>query len=396
MGAAVGFRPGGGEAWRSPWAMYAALRDHDPLHHVVDGDHWVLSRFDDVFRAARDPQTFSSSEGLTAIYGEREQAGLTTDTLPIVMMDPPEHTAVRRPIGRMLTPRSVAALEPVIRAAARECVGRLRDLGTTDFVEVLGKPLPGVAVAHLLGVPPEGRADLDRWTEAIVSGGDALSGAGGVKAAVLELAMSFAALIDERRSHRGADVFSALLDAVDAGAPVSDAAMLGVAFTMVAGGNDTMTGLLGGAAEWLTRRPDQRRLLLDDPGLISGAVEEFLRLSSPLQAIGRTATRPVELHGRVIPEGRKVLLLYGSANRDPREFGPDAEELDVRRRIDRLVAFGSGAHHCVGAAVARLQAQVAIEELLATCPGFEVDVDGIVYAPGSVVRRPAAMPVTAG
>ncbi len=293
-------------------------------------------------------------------------------------------------------PRSVAGLEPVIRAAARECVGRLRDAGTADFVEVLGKPLPGVAVAHLLGVPPEGRADLDRWTEAIVSGGDALSGAGGVKAAVLELAVAFAALIDERRTDRGADVFSALLDAVDAGAPVSDAAMLGVAFTMVAGGNDTMTGLLGGAAEWLTRRPDQRQLLLDDPGLIGGAVEELLRLSSPLQAIGRTATRDVELHGTVIPQGRKVLLLYGSANRDPREFGPDAEDLDVRRRIDRLVAFGSGAHHCVGAAVARLQARVAIEELLATCPRFEVDLDAIEYAPGTVVRRPSAMPVAAG
>jgi cytochrome P450 len=391
----MGYQPGGGEAWRSPWAGYADLRDRDPLHHVVDGDHWVLSRFEDVFRAARDPQTFSSAEGLTAIYGEREQAGLTTDTLPIVMMDPPEHTVVRRPIGRMLTPRSVAALEPVIRAAAREGAERLRDLGTADFVAEVGKPLPGLVVAHLLGVPEEDRGDLDRWTEAIVSGGDALSGAGGVKAAVLELAASFAALIDRRRTERGSDVFSALLDAVEAGAPVSEAAMLGVAFTMVAGGNDTMTGLLGGAAEWLTRRPDQRRLLIDDPGLLGGAVEEFLRLSSPLQAIARTVTCDVELHGRVIPRGRKVLLLYGSANRDPREFGADAEELDVRRRIDRLVAFGSGPHHCVGAAVARLQARVAVEELLAACPDFEVDLDGIVYAPGSVVRRPSTMPITA-
>jgi cytochrome P450 len=289
----------------------------------------------------------------------------------------------------------VAALEPVIRAAAREGAERLRDLGTADFVAEVGKPLPGLVVAHLLGVPEEDRGDLDRWTEAIVSGGDALSGAGGVKAAVLELAASFAALIDRRRTERGSDVFSALLDAVDAGAPVSEAAMLGVAFTMVAGGNDTMTGLLGGAAEWLTRRPDQRRLLIDDPGLLGGAVEEFLRLSSPLQAIARTVTCDVELHGRVIPRGRKVLLLYGSANRDPREFGADAEELDVRRRIDRLVAFGSGPHHCVGAAVARLQARVAVEELLAACPDFEVDLDGIVYAPGSVVRRPSTMPITA-
>jgi cytochrome P450 len=211
----------------------------------------------------------------------------------------------------------------------------------------------------------------------------------------MELVAYFAELIERRRVQRGDDIFSSMLDAADQGAPITDIQMYGVAFTMVAGGNDTMTGLLGGAAEWLTRRPDQRRLLLDDPSLMAGAVEEFLRLSSPLQGIARTATRDVELHGQVIPTGRKVLLLYGSANRDPREFGPDAETCDITRPNPRLMAFGSGAHHCVGAAVARLQARIALEELLAGCPEFAVDYEATTWAPGAVVRRPVSLPFVA-
>lgn len=389
------FQLGGGDAWIDPWPQYAALRRDHPVLHVADGDYWVVSRFADVYAMARDHERFSSAGGLTTVYGEREQAGLTDEAVPIVMMDPPAHTVVRRPVGRLLTPRRVAVLEAEMRVAARACAEQLVDLGEGDAVEHFFKPFPGRVVSLLLGVPPEGRADLDRWTEAIVAGGDALGGAGAVRTAVFELVAYFSELIERRRAERGSDVFSALLDAVDAGAPITDVQMYGVAFTMVAGGNDTMTGLLGGAAEWLTRRPGQRQVLLDDPGAIGGAVDELLRLVSPLQAIARTATCDVELHGVRVPAGRKVLLLYGSANRDEAEFGPDAADLDVCRRIDRLVAFGSGAHHCVGAAVARLQAKVAIEELLRACPRFAVDLDSIVYAPGATVRRPAAMTVHA-
>jgi cytochrome P450 len=135
-------------------------------------------------------------------------------------------------------------------------------------------------------------------------------------------------------------------------------------------------------------------VLLDDPGLIPDAVEELLRLTSPVQGLARTATRDVEVGvgGTVVPKGRKALLLYGSANRDPREYGPDAEELDVRRRPKQILTFSYGAHHCLGAAAARLQARVALEELLARCPDFTVDVDAVEYAPGMFVRRPTTLP----
>jgi len=384
-----GFVPRSGESWRDPFGMYAHLRESDPAHHVVDGDYWVLTRFADVFDAARDTATFSSAQGLTITYGEREALGM--DFAPMVMLDPPEHTAFRRLVGRSFTPRRVVELEPAVRAFVVERVERLRAEPAGDLVTTLAKPLPSFVVAHYLGVPEADRDRFDHWTEEIVganSSGDPL----GAVDAVAELATYFSELIEHRRATPGDDVVSDLVTAMDAGEDVDALAILGFAFTMVAGGNDTTTGLLGGAAELLTEHPGQRRHLLEDPVAIPGAVEELLRLTSPVQGLARMTTRDVELHGRTIPRGRKVLLGYAAANRDPREFGPDAEELDVTRPIDRIMSFGYGAHHCLGAAVARLQARVALEELLARCPAFAVDAAAGCFAPGNYVRRYATLP----
>jgi cytochrome P450 len=165
---------------------------------------------------------------------------------------------------------------------------------------------------------------------------------------------------------------------------------------MVTGGNDTTTGLLAGTAELLTARPGQRQALLDDPALVRPAVDEFLRLTTPVQNLARTTTRDVTLHGTTIPAGGKVLLLYGAANRDEREFGPDADELDVRRTIRHSLGFGHGAHQCLGAAVARLQAGIALEQLLDRFPRFAVDAGEGVFAPGAYVRRYASLPFSTG
>lgn len=392
--APVAFEPRSGETWRDPFPMYAALRDHDPVHHVARGDHWVLSRFEDVFDAARDTATFSSAEGLTTTYGEREAIGLDA-AAPIVMLDPPEHTAFRRLVGRALTPRHVLAIEPLVRSFVVERLERLRALGEADVVAELFKPLPSLVVAHYLGVPEEDRARFDGWTEAIVEAnahGDPLAAG----QALGELLGYFSALMDRRRVEPGDDLLSALVQAQGHETEVDDLQILGFAFTMVAGGNDTATSLLAGAADLLTRHPDQRRLLLDRPDLIPGAVEELLRLVCPVQGLARTTTREVEIRGVTIPAGRKVLLLYGSANRDPREFGPDAEALDVTRAIPRMLSFSYGAHHCLGAAAARLQGRVVLEELLTRCPEFSVDGDAGAFAAGNYVRRYRSLPFRVG
>jgi cytochrome P450 len=151
--------------------------------------------------------------------------------------------------------------------------------------------------------------------------------------------------------------------------------------------------MLGGSVQLLEADRDQRKLLLDDPALVKDAVEELLRLTSPVQALARTTTRDVSLHGTQIPAGRRVLLLYGAANRDPRRYGPDADDLDVRRRPTQILTFSQGSHHCLGAAAARLQARVALEELLARHPDFTVDLDSVAWAPGPYVRRPLRVDV---
>jgi cytochrome P450 len=371
--------------------MYAALRDHDPVHHVEAGDYWVLSRFADVFAAARDTTTFSSAEGLTFEYGERRRAGLA-EADPMVMMDPPVHTAFRRLVGKGFTPRHVTEIEPAVRSFVVERIERLRQVGHGDVVVDLFKPLPSFVVAYYLGVPEADWPRFDAWTEGIVAAnaqGDPLLASD----TVAELFAYFSELIEQKRAHPGDDTISAL---VHTGADeVSMMQILGFAFTMVTGGNDTTTGMLGVAAELLTRFPDQRALLLDDPTRLDGAVEELLRLSAPVQGLARTPTRDVEVHGVGIPAGKKVFLLYGSANRDPREFGPTAEDLDITRSIKAILTFSYGAHHCLGAAAARLQASITIEELLARCPRFAVDHEAGTFGPGHFVRRYETLPFTA-
>jgi hypothetical protein len=205
----------------------------------------------------------------------------------------------------------------------------------------------------------------------------------------------FAELIERRRRDPGDDTVSHLVAAgVGADGDIAGTlSILAFTFTMVTGGNDTTTGLLGGAVQLLSRNPEQRQLLAEQPGLIGDAVEEFLRLTSPVQGLARTVTRDVTIADTTIPAGRKVLLLYGSANRDERQYGSNAGELDVRRRPRNILTFSHGAHHCLGAAAARMQSRVTLTELLDRCPEFDVDEAGIVWAEGSYVRRPVSVPV---
>jgi cytochrome P450 len=377
-----------GESWRDPFPMYAALREHDPVHHVEHGDFWVLTRFDDVWSAAGDPETFSSAQGLTVAYDELATTGLAV-AMPMVFLDPPAHTDFRRLVTKSLTPRQVSTIEPAVRAFVVERIESARAAGTVDIVAHLFKSLPSFVVAHYLGVPAEDRPLFDRWTEAIVQAAAAgKASAGGT--AFAELLGYFAALVERRRVEPADDIVSDL--AVLGEDTVTVARILGFAFTMVTGGNDTTTGLLAGAACLLTERRDQRAKLVADPGMIPNAVEEILRLTSPVQNLARTTRRGVALHGVTIPAGKKVLLCYAAANRDPREFGSTAEELDVERQMTKILSFSYGTHYCIGAAAARLQGRVVLEEMLRRCPDFAVDVAGGRWAEGNYVRRHASLP----
>ncbi|CAN3130204.1 cytochrome P450 [Mycobacterium sp. smrl_JER01] len=398
--------------WREPWPMYRALRDHDPVHHVVPEDrpdtgnlgarprdYYVLSRHADIWAAARDHGTFSSAQGLTVNYGELDLIGLA-DNPPMVMQDPPVHTAFRKLVARGFTPRQVEAVEPKVRRFVVERLERIKADGGADIVAELFKPLPSMVVAHYLGVPDEDRDKFDGWTDAIVAANTSAGGIGGalgsVGDALGDMMSYFTALIERRRAQPADDTVSHLV-AAGVGADGDIAGVLSIlafTFTMVTGGNDTTTGMLGGSVQLLHQRPEQRALLSENPALIPDAVDEFLRLTSPVQMLGRTVTRDVSIAGVTIPQGRRVMFLYGSANRDERQFGDDAAELDVTRRPRNILTFSHGAHHCLGAAAARMQSRVALTELLARIPRFEVDESAIVWAGGSYVRRPVSVPFT--
>ena len=391
----VAFELRGGEAWRSPWGDYQRLRDESPVHFVPaagdNTDFYVLSRFADVFAAVRDTDTFSSAQGLTpnadamAMFEDGQQ--------PIVMMDPPDHTAMRRLVGKQMTPRRVHLIEDAVRAFVDDRLDRVEDSGgAVDIVELLFKPLPSFVVAHYLGVPVETRSSFDEWTNAIVAANAEGSFESAMDATMALLGFA-AELMELKKTEPGEDLIT---DLVEVGEDVvSPGWVVGFVFTMVTGGNDTMTGLLGGSAELLTAHRDQRQVLIDEPARMTTAVEELLRLTSPVQNLARTTTSEVEIGDVVVPAGEKVLLLYGSANRDEREFGPDAAHLDVRRDIDKMLSLGYGAHHCLGAAAARLQGRVALGRLLERFPGFEVDAAAGRFAPGGFVRRYESLPFTA-
>lgn len=381
---------------RDPYPAYAWMRQHDPVHrHQATNQspaYWALARFDDIWDAVRRPVDFSSAEGLTFFPDEIGQLGLAPT---IVMMDPPRQTQLRGLIGRGFTPRRIAELEGVIRGFVRERIEVLRS-GGADFHQDFSSTIPTFVLAELFGVP---RADRDRfapWVRELTNlQNDPLGIAvhDGVSV-IVEMFEYFTAAIAERRHRPHDDLIGALVDAEIDGERLTDWDILGFCFVMVAGGSDTTASLISHGIALLTDAPDQRAILLEDRSLIPDALMEFLRLESSVQGLCRTTTRDVSVAGTTIPAGEKVLMLYGSANRDEAEFGITAARLDVLRVPKRHLAFSSGPHFCIGNHLARLQARVAFEELLDAMPEVAVDLTAGVRQPSAFVRGWESLPLS--
>ncbi|MGP4029610.1 cytochrome P450 [Actinomadura sp. 3N407] len=382
-----------------PYPAYRRLRDDDPVHHHEDPPFWALSRFDDIWAATRDAEAFSSARGLTFYPDEIGRLGLAPT---IVMLDPPRHTVLRRLVSHGFTPRRTAALEDMLREFARSRIavmeGKAADGEVPDLHRDFSSPLPTFALAHLLGVPEADRARFDPWVTALTTlqddGFDMKAMKGGAVEAVAEMFAYFTDVIAERRADPSGDLVSALTAAEVDGERLTDWDVLGFCFVMVAGGNDTTGNLVSHAVALLDGDHAQRERLAADPSLIPNALMEFLRLEGSVQALARTTTRPVTLHGTEIPEGEKVMMLFGSANRDEREFGPSASELDVTREIARHLGFSSGVHFCIGSHLAKLQARVALEELLAAHPNIGVDLERAERISSPFTRGWVTLPAT--
>src|SRR4051794_6937154 len=363
-----------------------------PLYYNEQYDFFAVSRYDDVEQGLKDRETYISGRG--AIL-ELIKADIEMPPGVIIFEDPPIHTMHRGLLSRVFTPKKMNALEPRIREFCAVSLDPLVGTGGFDFVTDLGAQMPMRVIGMLLGIPEADQEAIRDHVDASLR-----TEAGAPMTSSVDAILSgeiFADYIDWRAAHPSDDLMTELLNAefVDETGttrrPPREEILTYV--PVIAGaGNETTPRLIGWAGKVLAEHPDQRRELVDDPALIPNAIEELLRFEPPAPHVGRYVVRDVELHGQRVPEGSAMLFLVGAANRDDRRFA-DGDRFDIHREIGQHLAFGYGAHYCLGAALARLEGRVALEEVLRRFPEWDVDYDGARLASTSTVRGWETLPV---
>ncbi len=389
----VVFDPYDWKVHEDPYPCYRALRDEAPCYHNEERDFWALSRYDDVLAGFRDWEGLSNTQGVSL---EREQVREARLVMSFLGMDPPRHDHLRNLVSRGFTPRRVRDLEPRVRDLARHYIDAFVEKGECDFIDEFAGKLPMDVISEMLGVPQEDREELRAWADLVVHREEGVAEVPPEgMAAAANLIKYFSEHVARRRARRTDDLASALIDAELDGERLEDMDIIGFLFLMIIAGNETTTKLLGNALYWAWRNPDQRAKLVADPGLAESWVEETLRYDPSSQLIARTSTRPLEFHGRTIPEDSRVALLIGSANRDER-YWSEPDRFDLERNTTGSLAFGQGTHFCLGASLARLEGQVSLEEVLRRIPDWEVREQGIERVHSSNVRGFAHLPIEFG
>lgn len=388
---AVEFNPYAYELHEDPYPTYRALRDHAPLYRNDGLGFWALSRHADVAAAFKDPLTFSNAEGVALERSSQAQASATASFLA---MDPPRHDHMRALVSRGFTPRRVADLEERIRALTHAYIDAFAAAGRCDLIPDLAGTLPMAVVSELLGIEEADRDRLRRLADTVVhreDGNPAIPPA--AIQASQQMMLYFRDLVVERRQAPGGDLVSALLDSDLDGSKLDVPEVMAFLFLMVIAGNETTTKLIGNAVYWLWRHPEERARVRRDPALIPAWVEETLRYDGSTQMLARAVTRDVELHGRQVRAGDRLLLLIGAANRDERVF-PDPDRYAIGRDTSQHLAFGKGTHFCLGASLARLETRIALEAIQQRLPDFEIDPSGLLRVHSPNVRGFANMPIT--
>jgi cytochrome P450 len=391
---ALAYSPYAYEVHEDPYPTYARLREEAPLYRNEELGFWALSRHADVLAGFRDSERFSSADGVSL-----EPSGTgphAARTMSFLAMDPPRHGRMRGLVSRGFTPRRVVDLEPRIRALTLQHLEPALEQGTFDLIADFAGKLPMDVISELVGVPVPDRDEVRRLADLVVHREEGVldvppAGA----AAALELVVYYTDLVGDRRRRPTDDLTSVLLAAEVDGDRLTDEEVVGFLFLMVVAGNETTTKLLGHAWYWGDRNPDQRATPFADPARIPDWIEETLRYDASSQVLARTVTEDVELHGQVVPAGDRILFLIGAANRDPRVFAePDRYDIDRADVMHHLASFGSGRHFCLGASLARLEARIALEELVARVADYEVHHDGVRRVHSVNVRGFATLPTT--
>ena len=377
-----------------PYPIWKRLRDERPLYYNERYDFYALSRFDDVERCLVDWKTYSSARGTVL---ELIKGGGVDLPGSIIFEDPPRHDLHRGLISRVFTPRRINAIEPKVREFCARALDPLVGTGGFDFIRHLGAEIPTRTIGMLLGIPEEDQAPIRERIDEGLRLADGTMPELKEPYRVEEGATGFEQYIDWRAEHPSDDLMTELLNAeyedeTGTRTRLTRLEVLTYVNLLAAAGNETTTRLIGWAGKVLADHPDQRRELVERPDLVPNAIEELLRYESPSPVQARYVTKDVEHHGRVVPAGSVLVLLNGSANRDERRF-PDGDRFDIHRKVDQHLAFGFGIHFCLGAALARLEGRVALDEVLKRFPSWEVDWKNAVQAHTSTVRGWERLPV---
>jgi cytochrome P450 len=344
--------------------IYRQMRDEQPLYADPSGRFFAVTRYRDVLEVLGDSKRFSN-EGVSTSLA----------SLPILQqIDAPLHDELRALVTTAFTPRRIAELEPFLRTKSRELLSRFAGRGECDLMAEYARHLPSMAIGEMLGIPPETREPMLEWTESLIA--ISANGDQAVERAALAISEVFQELLAARRREPCDDLMTALIEAeIDGGRKLSEQELLGFCFQLVLAGNDTTTNLIANGSVLLARNPDQRRELVQDASLVPNAVEEMMRIESPTQVLPRRLLCDVDLYGVLLPAESELRLIYAAANRDERFF-PEPDRFDIHRKnARRHLALGHGLHFCLGAALARLEAKIALEELLAFVPEFELAED---------------------
>jgi cytochrome P450 len=380
-----------------PYPTWRRLRNEAPLYYNERHDFFALSRFDDVERCSVDWRTYISGKGSVL---EAIKSGMEMPPGVILFEDPPAHDVHRGLLSRVFTPKRMLEIEPRVRAFCESALDPLVETGRFDFIADLGAQMPMKTIGMLLGIPADDQEEIRDRIDATMrlrDGAPPPKREGEIDFGAVD-GSGFASYIDWRAEHPSDDLMTDLLNAefTDEDGVVRRLRrdeILNYVGLIAAAGNETTTRLIGWAGKVLAENPDQRRELAEDPSLIPGAVEELLRYESPSPVQARYITKDVEHYGQTVPKGNVMLLITGSANRDERKF-PDPDRFDIHRKMDHHVAFGYGIHFCLGSHLARLEARVALEEVLKRFPSWDVDWEHAVQGHTSTVRGWESLPVT--
>ncbi len=393
----VTYNPLSHRVFTDPYPTYAMLRTRDPVHWSSLSSAWVVSRYQDIDAILRDHRRFSNDfEHRTPSRRRQGQLNPAVDK-SMLFVDPPDHTRLRSLVSKAFTPKTIEALEPRVREIMSELLDQIPDPASFDLMHAVADPLPVIVIAELIGVPPQDRVQFKVWSdqrartlEPTITTREREIAAEAGKA----LTAYFLGIINERRANPRDDLISALVAVEEEGDKLTEDEMVVMLRLLLVAGNETTTNRIGNGMLALLRHPDQLQLLRKQPELMPSAIEELLRYDAPVQTDIRTALEDVELEGKPIRKGQGVLLLIGSANRDPEVYG-DPDRLDITRNEANHIAFGRGIHHCLGAPLARLEGRIAFEMLLERFEDIHLLTDRPRFKDHVVLRGLEALPTGA-